>query len=360
MVSDVFSRLVGQARAAQKMRHYVASPVHAYLFRGPAGSNLHDAALVFAAALQCPENGCGACDVCRQVLEGHEADTTTMERQGLSWRIEEIHEAERISRRRPLRDGYQIVILEDIELAAGAGTNTVPALLKTLEEPPTRTIFLLTASEVTDDLATIVSRCVDVMLAPLSEEDVTAVLLSEGASPEAALLAAQSAMGSVARARVLVRDPALRDRLALWRSLPDRLNGSGHAATAAAAEITAAITAAEAPLVELQKEEMARLAADAKALGLRAVPRRKEIEADHKRALRRLYVEEVRFGLLALSAIYRNQVVANAGDTDTTSRQRAVSALTALEIINETFQRVATNVNDSLLLLDLLLGLSRV
>ena len=78
------------------MRQYVKNPVHAYLFSGPVGSSLHDAVLTFAAALQCPENGCGACDVCRLVLSENDADVYFAQRAGVSWRIDELREADRV------------------------------------------------------------------------------------------------------------------------------------------------------------------------------------------------------------------------------------------------------------------------
>ena len=73
-MTDVFDALVGQESAVAAMRQYVKAPVHAYLLSGPVGSSLHDAALTFAAALQCPRNGCGECETCRLVLSEGDAD----------------------------------------------------------------------------------------------------------------------------------------------------------------------------------------------------------------------------------------------------------------------------------------------
>ena len=61
--------------------------------------------VTFAAALQCPENGCGHCEICRLVLSDADADVYFAERAGLSWRIDELREADRVSRRRPLGAG---------------------------------------------------------------------------------------------------------------------------------------------------------------------------------------------------------------------------------------------------------------
>ena len=72
-MTDVFETLVGQESAVAAMRQFVKAPVHAYLFSGPVGSSLHDAVVAFAAALQCPDNGCGHCESCRLVLSDADA-----------------------------------------------------------------------------------------------------------------------------------------------------------------------------------------------------------------------------------------------------------------------------------------------
>ena len=87
---DVFDALVGQERAVTSMRQFARHPVHAYLISGPVGSSLHDTALVFAAALQCREHGCGHCATCRLVLSGNDPDVTFAERAGVSWRVDEL------------------------------------------------------------------------------------------------------------------------------------------------------------------------------------------------------------------------------------------------------------------------------
>jgi DNA polymerase-3 subunit delta' len=108
---DVFDGLVGQHRAVNAMRQFAKSPVHAYIITGPVGSSLHDAALAFAAALQCRDNGCGFCESCRLVMSENDPDVYFAERAGVSWRIDELREAERVGRRRPLGASYQIVVI---------------------------------------------------------------------------------------------------------------------------------------------------------------------------------------------------------------------------------------------------------
>ncbi|MDE2281229.1 MAG: hypothetical protein KGJ92_00490, partial [Actinomycetales bacterium] len=216
-MADVFDRLVGQTRAADLLRQYVRHPVHAYLVVGPDGSNLRDTAIAMAAALQCPEHGCGRCEVCRLVLSGADTDVTIVERAGLSWRVDELREAERLSRRRPLGDGYQIVILEDVQLTVTGTAPSAPALLKTLEEPPPRTVFVLTADETPPELDTIVSRCLEIRLNALTDDDVAAIVMADGVDEPAARAAAAAANGDIRRARILARDDALVRRAAQWR-----------------------------------------------------------------------------------------------------------------------------------------------
>jgi DNA polymerase-3 subunit delta' len=359
-VSDVFDRLIGQDRAVSAMRQYARHPVHAYLFSGPVGSSLHDTVVSFAAALQCPQHGCGRCEVCRLVLSGNDTDVYFAERAGLSWRIDELREADRVSRRRPLGDGYQIVILEDIELTTTGAAPSSAALLKSLEEPPVRTIFLLTAQDVPAALDTVVSRCVHMKLKGLSEGELEEILRQEGASDETARSAALAANGNVQRARVLVRDPALAQRIVQWQSVPKRLKGTPASASTIAIEISQALDDAIAPLMQMQDEEMEHLVADAREMGQRPVANRKDIEAQFKREQRRFRIDELRFGLSALTNVYREQLVEGLDEADigeARSRQRVSTSLRAIDSVAKTTQRLSLNIDEGLLLNDLMLSL---
>ena len=357
---DVFTRLIGQDRAADAMRQYVRRPVHAYLFSGPTGSSLHDATLAFAAALQCPENGCGTCESCRLVLSGNDSDVNFLERAGVSWRVDELREADRISRRRPLGLGFQIVVLEDIDLTTTGTSPSSGALLKSLEEPPQRTIFLLSAEAVPPALDTVVSRCVEVKLRGLGAADIAAILTSEGATEASARAVAAAAGGNLRRARVLVRDVALSERIDQWRAVPERLSGTPAASSAMASAIAQALDRAVEPLVQLQEEEMARRVRDARELGLRTVASRKEIEAQFKREQRRFRIDDLRFGLSALTDVYRQRLRTNLEGSDAgeaRSDYRVGASLRALDAVAETNRRLSLNVDETLLLNDLMLTL---
>ncbi len=366
-MKDVFDSLVGQDRAVAALRQHVRHPVHAYLFSGPTGSNVNDAVIAFAAALQCPQFGCGTCEACRKVLHHVDPDVHVAERAGVSWRVDDLREVDRVSRRRPLGTGYQVMIINDIEFTVSGAAPSAPALLKSLEEPPTRTIFLLTAEEVSDALDTIVSRCVEIKFMSMSEADLEEVLRREGASADVAATAARSAGGNLARARVLVRDPGLGERLDIWRSVPDRLKGTAAEAAQIALEISGAIDAAMAPLETMHAQDLARRTIEAKEVGLRSLGNRKEIEAQFKREERRFRAEELRFGLSVLTGVYRDRMMAalteleaSENSTEGRTHYRVSSSLQAIDILLEANERLMTNIDESLLLVDLMLALTRL
>lgn len=363
-MSDVFDSLVGQDRAVAALRQHVRHPVHAYLFSGPAGSNVNDALVAFAAALQCPDFGCGVCEVCRRVLGRVDPDVHVAERAGVSWRVDDLREIDRVSRRRPLGGGYQVIIIPDVELTVSGAAPSAPALLKSLEEPPSRTIFLLSADEVPESLDTVVSRCVEIKFQAMGTADLEQVLRRDGADPATAATAARSAGGNLARARVLVRDPGLDERLDTWRSVPERLMGTGSGATQIALDIARSIDAAMAPLETMHAEELARRTREAKDVGLRSIGNRKEIDAQFKREERRFRLEELRFGLNVLSGVYRDRMVAALHESSDPSESRAgyriSSSMRALDILLEANERLSTNIDEALLLADLMLSLARL
>ena len=359
-MTDVFDALVGQEPAVAAMRQYVKAPVHAYLLSGPVGSSLHDTALAFAAALQCPTNGCGACETCRLVLSERDADVYFAERAGLSWRIDELREADRVSRRRPLGPGYQIVIIEDVELTTTGASPSAPALLKSLEETPTRTIFVLTAEDVPPALDTIASRCVELKLKGLSEEAIAEVLIREGATSLAARAAASAANGNLRRARILGRDDELARRIAQWRSVPERLNGTPATSAALATEIARALEDAVAPLQQVQEEELEQRVQESRQMGQRSLTNRRDIEAQYKREQRRFRIDELRFGLTALTNVYRDRMVESLEGSelgDARDQYRVGASIRAIGVVSEASRRLSSNVDETLLLNDLMLSL---
>ena len=154
--------MVGQPRAVAALRAAARNPVHAYLFRGPAGSGAAAAARAFAAAVLCPDGGCGHCETCRRALAGTHPDLVSVERTGASLGVDEARRLVALAQRRPYEAARQVLVVHDVHLAIRAA----PALLKTVEEPPGATVFVLLADDMPPELATVASRCVEVALPP--------------------------------------------------------------------------------------------------------------------------------------------------------------------------------------------------
>jgi len=300
----LFDEVVGQDRAVAQLRAALARPVHAYLFVGPAGSSKEAAALGFAAALVCPNGGCGSCDSCVRAMRGVHPDISTIERTGAAISVEEIRTVTTRALRRPVEGVRQVLIIDDVHLAV----RSAPALLKTLEEPPATTVFILTADDVVPGLATIASRCAVVAFAALGEADVADWLIARGVEPFHARLVAAGAAGDLQRAALLADDPDYLVRLARWREVPGQLDGTGAAAAKSADELLGSLDVALEPLRRFHAAQLAELEAQAKQRGERGLPGRKEIIDHQARAERRWRTDELRSGLAVLQRAYRDRL----------------------------------------------------
>jgi DNA polymerase-3 subunit delta' len=202
----VWDRLVGQGPVIEQLQRAVAGDTtHAWLFTGPPGSGRSNAALAFAAALQCPEGGCGACGSCREVAADSHPDVRVNRTEKLSLGVDEVRDLVRSSALAPVRAGWQILVVEDADRLTDHAAN---ALLKAIEEPNARTIWLLCAPTAEDVLPTIRSRTRLVVLATPSVDDVAAFLQRvDGVEPEVASYAARASQGHIGRARALAGEP---------------------------------------------------------------------------------------------------------------------------------------------------------
>ena len=152
---------------------------------------------------------------------------TIVEHDGASITVDQAREVVRRSVLAPPEGNLQVFVLDEFHLVRDAA----PILLKSIEEPPPTTLFVVLAEDVPEELVTIASRCVNVALSAVPRAAVVDRLVAEGAEPAVAEAAAVACGGSLRRARLLVGDPDLVARRDAWRSVPDRLDGSG--ATAA-------------------------------------------------------------------------------------------------------------------------------
>ncbi|GGM33960.1 DNA polymerase III subunit delta' [Dactylosporangium sucinum] len=269
MTPPVFAELVGQPDAVATMSRAVAAAdaivrgepqdgqgmTHAWLFTGPPGSGRSVAARTFAAALQCPNGGCGECQACHTALAGTHADVRFVVPEGLSIAVGEMRALVLRAASSPTQGRWQVLLVEDADRLTEAAGN---ALLKAVEEPPARTVFLLcTPSTHPDDISvTIRSRCRVVPLRQPPADAIAEVLhRRDGTDEQTAAWAAAAAQGHVGRARRLARDPQARTRRDAVLAVPRRLTGIGAAFDAASALIEAAEAEAAASVAETDVKE---------------------------------------------------------------------------------------------------------
>ena len=236
-MGDLYAGVVGQEKAVAVLTAAAARPVHAYLFVGPPGAGKGAAARSFAAALLCPANQAGegpdgTCDSCRRVLAGVHPDVIDVEREGAAISIDTAREVTRLASTSPFEATRKVLVLHDFHLVKDAG----PALLKTFEEPPPSTVFVILADHVPADLITIASRCVQVDFHPLTAAEVAAVLERRGVDRARAEELAVASGGRLDRAWLLANDAGFEARRAAWREIPGRLDGTGATAAAIADE----------------------------------------------------------------------------------------------------------------------------
>jgi DNA polymerase-3 subunit delta' len=297
---------------------------HAWLFTGPPGSGRSVAARAFAAALQCERLeavGCGECFACTAVAHRSHPDVHSVVPEGLSIPVAEMRAIVARSARRPVTGRWQIVVIEDADRLTEQASN---ALLKAVEEPPERTVFLLCApSTHPDDVSvTIRSRCRLVTLRTPRAEDVAGVLRREGVDEATAQWAAAAGQGHVGRSRRLARDPAASDRRAEVLTIPARLTSLQACLDAAAKLVAAAQAEADALSDELdagETEAMATaLGAGGTGRGVAAMARGsagvlKDLEKRQKSRATRTQRDSLDRALVDLAAFYRDVLLVHAG-----------------------------------------------
>jgi len=261
-VPAVFGELIGQdavvdqlSRAVRAASDPAAAPggmTHAWLFTGPPGSGRSVAARGFAAALLCDRHGCGKCPSCKQVAVGSHADLLLVRPDGLSYGVRQTRDLVLKAATAPVTAPWRVVIFEDADRATEQAAN---ALLKAIEEPAPRTVWLLCAPYADDLPTTIRSRCRLVTLRTPPTAAVAAVLQREGVDAEQAMVAARAAQGHVGRARRLATDPESAKRRADVLTVPFHVGRLGDALAAADALVKAAKADADAVTGELDEPE---------------------------------------------------------------------------------------------------------
>jgi DNA polymerase-3 subunit delta' len=301
---------------------------HAWLFTGPPGSGRSTAARAFAAALQCdsagPDAGCGHCTACRTALEGTHADVDIVAPIGANYLVDDMRDLVRAASMSPAGGRWQVVICEDIDRMRGPDLRWAPAnvLLKAIEEPAPRTVWLLCAPSASDEdvLPTIRSRCRHVGLRTPPVDAVADVLVRrDGIDAAMAAFAARATQGHIGRARWLATDESARLRRAEVLRLPTSLSGVADCVVAAANLVDAATEEAKATSEGLDARETAELS---RALGAgttgRGMPvgsagQLKDLEKQQKRRATRTQRDALDRTLVDLASFYRDVLSVQVG-----------------------------------------------
>ena len=298
---------------------------HAWLFTGPPGSGRSVAARAFASALLCANQGCGECLSCRQVAAGSHADLLLVRPDGLSYGVRQTRDLVLRAAAAPVYGRWRVILFEDADRATEQAAN---ALLKAIEEPAPRTVWLLCAPSADDLPTTIRSRCRLVTLRTPATAAVADVLVRDGVRAEQALAAARAAQGHIGRARRLATDPQAAARRAEVLKVPMQVSaprpggGLGYAFTAAAALVKAAEAEAAAITEELDTPERDALrrafgegsTGKGVATAVRgAAGALKELEDRQKSRATRLKRDALDRALLDLASFYRDVLAVQLG-----------------------------------------------
>lgn len=387
----VFGELVGQERVVEELRAAAAAAAgvpgaspgamaHAWLFTGPPGSGRSNAARAFAAALQCqsrsqsrsqsegqssgPYGGCGQCADCHHVFAGTHADVEFVRPAGLSYSVKATRELVLRAAQAPSGSPWQIVLFEDADRATEAAAN---ALLKAIEEPAPRTVWLLCAPSPDDLVATIRSRCRLVSLRTPPAWAVADVLVRrDGVDPAMAEFAARAAQGHVGRARRLATDEQARDRREEVLRIPRTLGRLDACLDAAGSLVEAAKSEADATTAELdsvEAGEMRQALGEQEGSGNKRLPRGsagilREMEDRQKSRSTRVKRDALDRALLDLAGFYRDVLAVQLGaDVELANAERAgdiraiagrsspEATLRRMEAIMDCRERLAANAN---------------
>lgn len=302
-----------------------AAMTHAWLFTGPPGSGRSVAATSFAAALQCSDPdqvGCGQCRACTTVLAGTHGDVRHIVPEGLTISVAQIRDIVQLAARRPTTGRWQVVLVEDADRLTEQGAN---ALLKAVEEPPARTIFLLCAPSVSpeDISVTLRSRCRHVALTAPPVDAIAQVLIArDGIDAEQARWAAGVAGGHIGRARRLATDEHARAQREQALSLARAAVREGQMYAAGEMLVTSAKKAADEIAAELNAPEhdelMTALGGGGTGKGTARPPRGtagviKELEKRQKTRHTRIMRDTLDRALVDLAALFRDALALSMG-----------------------------------------------
>ena len=348
-MTSVWDDVVGQEPAVEVLRHAIEDPAamtHAWLLTGPPGSGRSNAARAFAAALQCATGGCGVCHDCTTTLRGLHPDVTVVATEGVFIRAETARPLVELAQRSPSQGRHRVIIIEDADRLNDTSGNS---LLKAIEEPAGRTVWVLCAPSPQDVLVTIRSRSRSVALRVPPVDAVAALLVSrDGIDPAVAAVAARAAQSHVGIARRLARDPEARARRSAVLGIAAKIRGVGDAVLAAGELVETAQADAKAATEQRDAEEKAELLRSMGAEGAATLPptlrtQVRQLEEDQKRRATRAQRDVLDRAMVDLLSLYRDVLVVQLGagvELVNVEHEQSVRTLAGSSTAEQTLRRM--------------------
>ncbi len=352
---SVFNSLIDQPQVVQTLKDAVGSAninedasqvmTNTWLFTGPAGSGRSNAAIAFAAALVCEKGGCSTCNSCISTILGTHADVELLKTQGLSIKIDEVRELITRASWKPSIANYRIVVIEDADRLTDSAAN---ALLKVIEEPGLRTIWLLCAPTLTDVLPTIRSRCRHLALRTPSIKAITKLLIErDQIETKTAEFVAKASGGHIGRARRLALDATARQNRENILRLPLMIKDIASAYKAAQFLVDSAKSEAVADAEEKDQNEISKLKEAWGSTGSKMVTGGskaiKELEKEQKSRSTRMVRDYLDRALLDLATLYRDIMLVQANSTESLINQdllEEIKQLAALKSPARTVEQI--------------------
>ena len=339
---SVFNSLIDQSQVVSILKEAVTSAnsagdlsqvmTNTWLFTGPAGSGRSNAAIAFAAALVCKDGGCSKCQDCLSTILGAHADVELIKTQGLSIKIDEVRELISRASWAPSVANFRVVVIEDADRLTDSAAN---ALLKVIEEPGLRTIWLLCAPTLTDVLPTIRSRCRHLALRTPSTKAITNLLIErDQIDTKTAEFVARASGGHIGRARRLATDLNARQSREKILKLPLMIKDVSSAYKAAQFLVDSAKAEAIADAEKKDEDEISKLKEAWGSTGSKMVTGGskviKELEKEQKSRSTRMVRDYLDRALLDLATLYRDIMLVQSNSTDSLINQDLVEQINQL------------------------------
>ena len=318
-VVQTLQRAAADARAIVEGGQPTGAMTHAWLLTGPPGSGRSTAAKAFAAALQCTDPatiGCGHCEGCLTALAGTHSDVTLLATERVIISIAEVAHLVNQAQQAPAQGRWRVIVVEDADRMVAQTSNL---LLKSIEEPPERTVWLLCAPSSADVLPTIRSRCRTLTLRVPPVADVANLIVRrDGVDPTIAAQAAAMAQSHIGVARHLASSEAARERRRRLIATPANVHAVTDAVLAAESLVNTAKEEADEATAERNAQEKTELL---RVLGYDSATRMpahvrsqvRELEKNQDRRKTRIQRDTLDRTLTDLLSLYRDVYVVQTG-----------------------------------------------